>query len=255
MQKKIAGEIVIINCDKIVPTEKVTDDNIAKLSENIRKYGLLQPIKIRPQKYGLYEIISGNRRFAASKLAGIREIACIIIDVDERNSEKIGFIENYFIKKPDFIEESEKIRDLIINYKYTIDELSDMLCTDISGIINKLKILHFSRENRIKIKLSGITYNQCISLLKLENTDFFNNALDTVITDKMNEEQTEKFVSDFLKEKRNTVAFKDFKIFTNTISHTVEKMKSWGIDAEYIQKENEDKINLYITIPKHKNLM
>lgn len=252
MQNDRAGEIIIISCNKIIPSEKVTDKNIEKLSESIKRYGLLQPIKVRPQKYGYYEIISGNRRFVAAKLAGLINVACIITDIDEKTSKKVSFIENYFCTKPDFIEESEKIKDLIINYKYTIDEISDMLCTDIFSIINKLKILHFSKENRIKIKFSGITYNQCIFLLKLENTEYFDSAIDTVIANKMNDEQTEKFVSKLLSSKRNTVVFKDVKIFTNTILHAVERMKSCGIDAECNQTDKDDKIEFFISIPKHK---
>ena len=253
MQTERAGEILIINCNKIIPTEKVSDRNIEKLSASIKKYGLLQPIKIRPEKYGLYEIISGNRRFTAARLAGLRNVACIVTDTDERTSKKLSFIENHFSEKLDFIEESEKIKDLIINYKYTIDEISDMLCTDIFTVINKLKILHFSKEDRIKIKVSGVSYNQCISLLKLENTEFFNSAIDEVISNRMNEEQTEKFVLKLLSEKKNSVAFRDIKIFSNTLLHTVEKIKSWGIDAEYNQKENDYKIEFYITIHKNKN--
>ncbi len=253
MQNKSAGEIVVISCSKIIPSEKVTDKNIEKLSQSIKKHGLLQPIKIRPQKYGFYEIINGNRRFTAAKLAGLMSVSCIITDTDERTSKMVGFIENHFCRNLDFIEESEKIKDLIINHKYTIDEISDMLCTDIFSVVNKLRILHFSRENRIKIKNSGMTYNQCITLLKLENTEYFDSAVDAVITNKMNEEQTEKFVSKLMSEKRNTVVFKDIKIFTNTISHTVEKMKSWGIDTEYNQTENDDKIEFYIAVSKRKH--
>lgn len=252
MQKNNAGEIVIISCNKIIPNKKVNDKNIEKLSESIKKYGLLQPIKIRPEKYGLYEIISGNRRFAALKLAGIRNVACIISDIDERESKMVGFIENHFTEKPDFLEESEKIKDLIVDCKYSIDDISDILCEDIFDIVNKLRILHFSRENRIKIKNSGITYNQCITLLKLENTEYFDNAIDAVISNNLNENQTEKFISKLLSKNKNTAVFKDIKIFTNTILHVIERIKSGGINAEYKQSEDEDKIEFYITIPKHK---
>ena len=88
MQNDRAGEIIIISCNKIIPSEKVTDKNIEKLSESIKRYGLLQPIKVRPQKYGYYEIISGNRRFVAAKLAGLINVACIITDIDEKTSKK-----------------------------------------------------------------------------------------------------------------------------------------------------------------------
>ena len=255
MQNEYAGQIIFIKCNKIIFPDNIKikkDDNILKLSENIRKNGLIQPISIRPVKYGLYEIISGKRRFSALKLAGYTTVPCMIIDIDDKKSAAYGFIENSFKINYSLFDEADILKSLILDYKYTIDEISSILSTDIFEIINKLKILHFSKENRIKAENANLTFSQCISLLKLENTEFFDRTLDAVIENHLNDFQTEDFVNKLLSDKRNIVIFKDIRLFTNTISNAVNRMKSAGINAESIKNENDEKIEFIITIPKRK---
>lgn len=254
MQNKYAGQIIFVKCNKIVSSDncKSKNDDITKLSDNIKKNGLIQPISIRPVKYGLYEIISGERRFAASKLAGLTSVPCLIMDIDRRKSVSLNFIENSFRKSYSLFDEADILKSLILDHKYTIDEISSMLSIDVFEVINKLKILHFSRENRIKAENANLTFLQCVSLLRLENTELFDKTLDAVIENHLNDFQTEDFVNKLLREKRNTIIFKDIRIFTNTISNAVNKMKSAGINAESIKTENEEKIEFIITIPKRK---
>ncbi|MBP3329812.1 MAG: ParB/RepB/Spo0J family partition protein [Clostridia bacterium] len=255
MQNEYAGQIIFVKCNKIISSvnTKNKTENIEKLSDNIRKNGLLQPINIRPVKYGLYEIISGQRRFTACKLAGLTSVPCVIMNIDSKISAAFNFIENSFRKEYGLFEQSDIIKTLIIEHKYTIDEISSMMSADISEVINRLKILHFSGENRIKAENAKLTFSQCVSLLKLEDTEYFDKTIDAVIENHLNDFQTEDFVNKLLREKRNTVVFKDIRIFTNTISHAVEKMKSAGIDAQSTKTETDEKIEISISIPKKNN--
>ncbi|MBQ7956720.1 MAG: ParB/RepB/Spo0J family partition protein [Clostridia bacterium] len=254
MQNKYAGQIIFVKCNKIVSSDncKNKNDDITKLSQNIKKNGLIQPISIRPVKYGLFEIINGERRFAASKLAGLTSVPCLIMNIDSRKSAYFNFIENSFRKSYSLFDEADILKSLILDHKCTIDEISSTLSIDTSEILNKLRILHFSRENRIKAENYNLTFSQCVSLMKLENTEFFNKTLDAIIENHLNDFQTEEFVNKLLREKRNTVIFKDVRIFTNTISHAVDRMKLSGINAELLKTENEEKIEFSITIPKNK---
>ncbi len=256
MQTEDAGRIILIRCNKIItPNNKPTDENISKLSNNIRKNGILQPISVRPLNYGMYEIISGKRRFTAAKLAGLTSIPCIIINSDKKTSAAHNFIENYFRKTHSLFDEADTIKSLILDYQYTIDEISDMLCCDIFDVINKLKILHFSRENRIKAENSHLTFRQCIALSKLEDTGLFDETLDEIINSHLNDFQTEKYVEKLLKNKRNTAIYKDIRLFTNTISNTIEKMKSAGINVISDKKETDEKIEYNIVISKKKQFV
>lgn len=256
MQNKDAGSIILIRCNKIISScNKPTDENLSKLSNNIRKYGVLQPITVRPLEYGMYEIISGERRFTASKLAGLSYIPCIIINTDKKTSAVMNFIENTFRKQLSLFDEANSIKTLILDYKLTLDEISDILSCDISDVIDKLKLLHFSRENMIKAENSNLTFNQCKSLLKLEDTEFFDKTLDEIITSGMNDFQTEEYVKKILKNKRNNYIFKDIRIFTNTISNAVEKMKFSGADVIFDKNEDDDKIEYNIVISKKSNIV
>lgn len=253
MQTESAGRIVLIRCNKINPSKlkNSIDKNITELSESIRKYGILQPLLIRPIKYGMYEIISGNKRFSAAKLAGITSVPCIVIDTDEKTAAKMNFIENSFKNKYSLFDEVDIIKILILDYNFTIDEIADILFCEVSEVIDKLKILHFSRENRIKAENSKLTFNQCKSLLKLENTEFFDEALDETINEKFNDFKTEEYVCKILKNLHNTAVFKDIKLFTNTISNAVEKMKSAGIKTIFNKQENDENLSFTIIIPKN----
>ena len=256
MQYKDAGSIILIRCNKIISScDKPTDENLVKLSDSIRKHGVIQPITVRPIQYGMYEIISGERRFTASKLAGLSSVPCIIIDADEKTSVIMKFIENTFRKQLSLFDEADSIKTLIIDYKLTLDEVSDILLCDISEIIDKLKLLHFSRENMLKIKNYNLTFNQCKSLIKLENTEFFDKTLDEIITLGMNDFQTEEYVNKILKNKRNNYFFKDIRIFTNTISNAIDKMKSSGAKVIFDKKESDEKIEYNIVISKNKNFV
>lgn len=254
MQHKDAGSILLIRCNKIISLcEKPTDENLVKLSSSIRKHGILQPITVRPVKYGMYEIISGERRFIASKLAGFSSVPCIVINTDEKTSAIMKFIENTFRKQLSLFDEADIIKTLILDHKLTFDEISDILSCDISDVIDKLKLLHFSHENMVKAKNFNLTFNQCKSLLKLEDTEFFDKTLDEIIASGMNDFQTEEYVKKILKNKRNSYIFKDVRIFTKTISNAVEKLKSSCSDVFFDVKEDDKKIEYNIVISKENN--
>ncbi len=255
MQVEDAGRIVLIRCNKIISSNKPTDEHISKLSKNIRKNGILQPLTVRPLDYGMYEIISGERRFSASKLAGLTSVPCIVINTDKKTSAALSFIENSFKNNQSLFEEADEIKSLILVHKYTIDEIADMLSCDIFEIINKLKILHFSRENRIKAENFHLTFNQCKFLLKLEDTEIFDKALDEIIFFHMNDFQTEEYVEKILKNKRNTFIIKDIRLFTNTLQNAVEKMKKAGVEVNVDKKEDENKIEYNVVISKKSNFV
>ncbi|MBE6783941.1 MAG: ParB/RepB/Spo0J family partition protein [Ruminococcaceae bacterium] len=252
MHDENAGQIIYIECNKIISeSDKRTHSDIVPLSENIKKYGIIQPIHVRPVKYGLYEIVNGKRRFAAAKLSGLSSVPCIIMNIDHKTSVAYNYIENSFRKNIDYFEEAEIIKNLIIDQQYTIEEISYLLCTDIFDVINKLKILHFSAENKIKIKQVKLSFNQCIMLLKLENTEFFEKAIEAVTTNFLNENQTKELVNKLLSDKRNTIIFKDIRIFSNTILHAVQKMNSAGIKTDYSETETDENIKYSIIVSKH----
>lgn len=256
MQSDVVGKIVLIKCSKIVCNKNTTSEkDILRLSENIKKNGILYPLCVRPANYGMFEIVSGNRRLKAAKLAGFTQVPCIIIDIDEKTAAAFDFIDNSLKIDYTAFEKSDCIKSLIIDYNYTIDELASILSLDVREIIKSLKILHFSKDNRIKAESENFSCEQCIQLLRLENTEFFDKAVSAAAKNHLNAHQTEKYVNKILNDKRNTVLFKDLKIFVNTIAHTVEKMKSAGINVIADKDENEEKIEYKIVIYKNNNIV
>ncbi len=255
MHTEFAKDFAYIRCNRIVSskTAAFSGNEIDRLSESIRKYGVLEPLFVRPVKYGMYEVISGNKRLFAAKLNSITTLPCLITDTDEKNAAKINFILNSYRNNSSIFEDAENLKSLILDYNFTITELSAFLSCDVYDIIDTLKLLHFSKQNRLKAEKSHLTFSQCISLLKLENTSFFDMALNEIIDEKFNDAQTEEYVNKVLKNLNNTAIFKDIRIFTKTISNAVDKMKNAGAEVIFKEKENDEQISYLIVISKNNN--
>lgn len=243
------GNVVLININKIIPQNKNLDpEYISRLSESIKKNGIIQPILIRSVNYGLYETVCGNKRLKASKLAGLKNVPCVLTDIDEKSGVLLNAVDNSFKSDNNLFYKAELFKSLIIDYGYSIDEISDKLNIDIFEVINNLKMLNFSRKNKIKIINSNLSYNQCLMLTKLENTEYFDDILDEILINNLSDFQTKELIDKTLKNKRNTAIFKDIRIFTNTIENAINRMKSAGISAEIKKTENSDKIEYSILI-------
>ena len=95
------------------PRSVFGEEGLSDLSESIRQYGVLQPLTVRRDTMGGFELVAGERRLRASKLAGLREVPCILIDATEKQSGLLALVENLQRCDLDFFEEAEGIRNLI----------------------------------------------------------------------------------------------------------------------------------------------
>lgn len=255
MHTEIAKAFAYIRCNKIVSSKTAvfSGNEIERLSESIKKHGVLQPLFVRPIKYGMYEVVSGNKRLFAAKLNSITTLPCLITDFDDKSAAKINLILNSYNNSVSIFEKAENIRSLILDYNFTLTEISDILSCDIYDIINNLKLLHFSKQNRLKAEKSHLSFNQCVSLLKLENTLFSDTSIDEIINEKFNDLQTEEYVNKILRNLNNTVILKDIRIFTKTVTNAVEIMKNAGADIVFKEKENDNQFSYLIVISKNNN--
>ncbi len=253
MQDTNAGQIVLLGCNKIIRSDNSKHDLefIARLGKNIKKNGILQPLTVRPVNYGMYEIIDGNKRFQSARLCGFTSVPCIIMNIDERLSFAVKLMEKSFKSNFSVFEKAEFIKLMIIDYKYSISEICNLISLDIYEMLEFLKILNFSHENRIKIENACLSEFQCRVLTRLDNTDFFDIALSEIIDNHMNDFQTEEYISKIIKNKRNRVIFKDLRIFTNTIQNAVDKMKLSGVKVISDKNESDSEIRYEIVISKN----
>jgi ParB family chromosome partitioning protein len=253
-----AGQVLLIPNEKIFPNphqpRRVFDQSeLVNLAISIRMNGILQPITVRECEKG-YELVSGERRLRASRLAGMSMIPCIVVDVNEMKSAIFSLIENLQRQNLGYFEEALAIEQLMHTFGLSQEEAARRLGKAPSTISNKLRLLTLPPQAQILLAEHGLSERHARALLRLDASDVMP-VLEKVIARELNVAQTEKLVADMLERQKPTRRttkrlFSDVRIFLNTISNAFETMKSAGIDAELQQSETEDAFLYEIRIPK-----
>ena len=260
------GSIVYICTEDIAPcpvqARKIFDeDSLRELSESIRGYGILNPLTVR-SRGGRYELVAGGRRLRAAKLAGLREVPCIVIDVDMENASLISLIENLQRRDLDFIEEANGISQLIHMFGMSQEEAARRIGKSQSAVANKLRLLRLPDDVLDALRANSLTERHGRALLRLPTADARRAALAHIIENDLNVAATEEYIETLLSapspdapeekrsEPRRTFVLKDVRVFLNTLSRSIDLMKQGGIDAGMHREETEDRLILTISIPK-----
>ena len=255
---RTAGQVLLIPTDQIYPNpnqpRQVFDqEELVNLAISIRMNGILQPITVR-QTDSAYELVSGERRLRASKLAGLVSVPCIVVEVNNMKSAVFALIENLQRQNLNYFEEAIAIERLMCEYGLSQEDAARRLGKAPSTVSNKLRLLSLPEEARIKLMEKGLTERHARALLKLDKEEVMG-VLDKIIDKKLNVTQTEELIADILNDKsapkRQTKRmFSDVKIFLNTINSAVDTMKKSGIGAD-IRREDTGESYIYrIEIPK-----
>ena len=150
--------------------KKFDEEALKELATSIKNYGLLQPIIVE-NKGKYYRIIAGERRWRASKIAGLKEIPCIVRDEDEQKNKEISLIENIQRENLNPIEKALGYKELIDNYNLKQQELADKLGLSRSYVANTLRILNLD-ERVLKLAMEGkLTETHCRALMAIEDGD------------------------------------------------------------------------------------
>ena len=159
-----------IEPNKNQPRRTFNSESIDELSESIKKYGVIQPI-IVSKKENYYEIIAGERRWRASKKAGLAEMPCIIRDSEEKENKEIALIENIQREDLNPIEKAKSFRTLMDEYGLTQAQLAETLGISRSSLANTVRLLNLD-PRVINLALDGkLTEGHCRSLIGIENSD------------------------------------------------------------------------------------
>ena len=259
-KEKVLNKVVQVGIDEIVPNphqpRRTFDDNeLNMLCESIKQNGILQPLTVRKNSIG-YELISGERRLRASKLANLSYVPCIIIEVSERNSAVLALVENIQRQDLSFFDEAYAIDKLIDFYGMTQEDAAIKLGKAQSTIANKLRLLKFSEKEMNVIANASLTERHARALLKLHTAEQREFALDKIIKNKLNVEKSEILIEGILNSqkekdsiKRRSGAFKDIRLFVNTINKAVETMQAAGIQANSQKIQSDNYIEYVVRIP------
>ncbi len=257
---RVGGQILLIPLEEIIPNpnqprERFQKEELQNLAQSIRQNGIIQPIAVRQTDNAQYEIISGERRFRAAGMVGLRRMPCILMEADDEKSALFALIENMQRCDLDFFEEARAIERLLTLYGMSREEVCGRLGKSPPTVSNKLRLLRLSPEIQHKITANGLTERHARALLRLDE-EKAEQAMSVILQKHLTVSETERLIERMLQkpEKPNPAVvklFKDVRVFVNTLNHAVETMKSAGIEAKSEKTETEDFICYTVRIPKN----
>lgn len=247
------------------PRRYFDPEAIATLAESIRQYGVLNPLTVRRTANGGYELVAGERRLRAARVAGLTDVPCLLINADGEDSSVIALVENLQRRDLDFFEEANGFKRLIEQFGLTQEEAARKVGKTQSAVANKLRLLRLSQQNMELIRCNNLTERHARALLRLNDEADRINVTNYIIEHELNVSRTEEYIDEFLKAKENPQLvvepesgkhvvrlFKDVRFFLNTLNRAVGVMVDAGIGATVKQQESDDGLTLTICIPHAK---
>ena len=231
------------------PRKIFREEALAELADSIRQHGILQPLSVR-RVGGLYELIAGERRLRASQMAGLTEIPCIVMSMDEKESGLAAMVENLQRQDLDFIEEAQGIARLMEAMNLSQEQVAKILGKSQSAVANKLRILRHSRQVLDALRQHGLTERHGRALLKLGEEEMKMAAVSVIARLNMSVSQAERYIESLLEEKQGSQPPVNVGAFLNHLNHSLCRIQRSGIPAVSERKETEDQIVVTITIPK-----
>ena len=227
-----------------------------ELAESIRRYGILQPLTVRRGANG-YELIAGERRLRAAKLAGLRTVPCLLLRTDEEESSLLALIENLQRSDLHYLEEAAAIARLIAAYGLSQEQAAEKLGKSQSAVANKLRLLRLSPACTALLREYGLSERHARVLLRIADEEERLAALRVIIERRYNVAQAEAYVEQQLNRaaatppsRRAAYIVKDVRLFLNTIRRSMGIMQRAGVDAACEREDTPEEIRLTIRIPR-----
>lgn len=261
------GRVVKLPLKDIKPREDQPRKNfdpksLEGLSQSIKQYGLLNPIVVT-KKDDIYEIIAGERRYRASKLAGLDQIDAIVRDIDKKDLDILSIVENIQREDLSALEEANAYQELAENYDMTQEAIGRTVGKSRSYIANTMRLLKLDEKTKTELENGNISSSQARTLLAIEDLDQRASSLDDFINKKTNIRKVEEKSKNKRKAKKQKTESKDDKLdrilfedfeekFINLVGTKVDIAKSKDIYKVTFDCFSIDDIeNLYWRLKKN----
>ena len=239
----------VIRPNPAQPRKIFRQEALEELAASIRQHGILQPLSVRRVENG-YELVAGERRLRAAQLAGLTEIPCLIMSMDEKESSMAAMVENLQRQDLDFIEEARGISRLMEQHGMSQEQAARVLGKSQSAVANKLRILRHERTVLDAIRENGLTERHARALLRLEGMEQKMTMIAAIVSQNMSVARTEEAITRLLEDKKSGPGKPNVGAFLNHLTQSLARIQLGGIAAVSERKETEDQIVLTSTIPK-----
>lgn len=256
------GRILYLPVCRIRPNpsqpRKIFDpEGLRELASSIEQYGILQPITVR-RRLGEYELVAGERRLRAAKIAGCTEVPCILLTVDEEQSGMVALVENLQRRDLDYIEEAQGLARLMHLYGLNQEQAAQRVGKSQSAVANKLRLLRHSPQVLEQLRAHQLSERHARALLRLPSEEERLEVLSVIVRQQLNVAKTEAYIDAFLEKQRTQepkrgmrkLIVRDVRLFLNSVNHSLELVRGAGIEVESRQEETESEIVLTIRLPK-----
>ena len=249
------GRVVFLPERAIVPNpaqprKLFRQDALEELAHSITQHGILQPLSVRRMGMG-YELIAGERRLRAAKLAGLTEIPCIVMNMDDMESGLTALVENLQRQDLDFIEEARGISRLVEKWAMSQEQVAKMLGKSQSAVANKLRLLRHSPQVLEALRAQGLTERHARALLKLPSEPAKLSAIEVIGAQQMGVARAERYIDELLEQAPVQVKKPNVGAFLNSLSQSLARIQKCGVAAVSERRETDSQIVLTITIPKN----
>ena len=231
------------------PRKTFCPESLSELAASIGQHGILQPLSVRRSGTG-YELIAGERRLRAAQMAGLTEIPCIVMTMDDKESGVAAILENLQRQDLDFVEEAIGISRLMDAWNMSQEQVARVLGKSQSAIANKLRILRHSQQVLHMLREAHLTERHARALLKLPSETEKVSALTAIIRQDMSVAQTERYIEQLLQGKNDRPAAVNLSVFFHHLDQTLQRIRQSGTRAISERRETDSQIVLTITIAK-----
>lgn len=256
------------------PRKRFDDEDLSALCESIKVYGVIQPLAVKrieslpfpmPKTEARFEIIAGERRWRAAKMANLTHLPCIVFDADRTDSALMALVENLQRADLSFFEEALAMQTIMLMTGKPQTELARALSISQSTLSNKIRLLRLSERERLLAMENGFSERHCRALVRIETEKERRPIILDIINKKLSAPETERLVEETLSGitpivpapiKPKTVKFKpkikgcikDMRILYNTLDKAVKLLGSSGYNANWTKEESESNIEVRISI-------
>ncbi|MCI2058152.1 MAG: ParB/RepB/Spo0J family partition protein [Oscillibacter sp.] len=254
-------EVLQLPVEELVPNpmqpRRVFDaDALRSLADSIRQHGILQPLTVRRSELG-WELVAGERRLRAAKMAGLSTVPCLAAEVSDSDSALLALLENLQRQDLHYLEEAEALAAFVRKTGISQEALAAKLGRSPSAVANKLRLLRLSPECASVLLNNRLSERHARALLRLESEDERRAVLRHVVAAGLNVAQTEAYIDQRLRtiqqtraRMRRTYVIKDVRLFLNSVDRGLRLIRDAGVAAESGREETDDAILLTIRIPK-----
>ena len=239
--KQVKLSLVEPNRDQ--PRKKFSEESLAELADSIRQYGIIQPLIVQ-DKNGYYEIIAGERRWRAAKLAGLKEIPIIIRDISQQEVMEISLIENIQRENLNPIEEALAYKRLLEEFNLKQEEVAKRVSKSRTAVTNSMRLLKLTEDVQQMVIDEKLTMGHARCLIAIEDPDLQKQIALQVIDKNLSVRDTEKLMKKLQKQKESAEEEQkktaEDSALTAVYEHIAEQMKTiLGTKVEIRRKDKE----------------